>query len=114
MVSNLNNAMQQKVNSMRRELTLDTEAFSKSMKDASDVLRKNVAAYTTRSNSVLMDLTALYDSLEEPEAAIAYDTTQSRLVTRLAAIEDKMIELFAHAKEAADIINECLNKGKPE
>lgn len=110
----LNNATQQHVNEVRRELRANAENFNNCMNEARKILRENLVSYSTSTNKALMALTAIYDDVEDAEQAIFYDTIQSQIVTRLAAIEDKIIELFAHVADAADIIQKPLTKGNPQ
>lgn len=114
MVKKFSNAEQQHVNNTRHNLKISADKFDSCMLEVRAILRNNIEVYTITANSALMELTALYDEAESPENAAFYDTIQAKLVTRLAAIDDKVIELFAHVKEAGLIIRSEFDKGKIE
>lgn len=104
MVKVLYNSEQAQVNQLRDQIKSHTESFETAMAEVDQIIKENIETYLNDISGLMMSIVRVYDNAEIEDNATALDLVHSKAVTRLAAIEDKSIELRAHIENLVSTI----------
>ncbi|UGO49952.1 hypothetical protein [Salmonella phage SD-13_S19] len=104
MVKVLYNSEQAQVNQLRDQIKSHTEEFETAMAEVDQIIKENIETYLNDISGLMMSIVRVYDNAEIEDKATALDLVHSKAVTRLAAIEDKSIELRAHIEHLVSTI----------